>query len=464
VSNFDVSYFIRLRDQFSRQADKVTGSSIRLKKSLAAVSRQAKNVGRSMTDAGKKLTLFATVPLALAAKSLVDAASNAQEVGNRFKEVFTGLEAERNTVVEDLGKQFHLAASSSQELLSDSGDLLSGLGLTTSEALELSRSMIALSADVTSFKNVNGGVARTMNAFTKALLGEREMLKETFKISILESEVKEAANALMAKNIKLTEKQARAFATVNIITRKSKNALGDYNKTQDDYANLTRRASERTKELKEKFGTILLPVMVDVATRFIDVINKINAMSEDNKKLILQIVGVVAALGPLALVVGAVSIIIGGLAAVLGLLSLPVLAVIAGAVLLGNALYGLYSNFDTIVTSISNLFTMLADVAIKTLKSISNAIVNFLLAPIKLAAEGMAALGFDGMKNKIMEFQRKITFETGDKKLGIDANSTAKSQADVNINVNAPKGVVSSTTTKRRGDPMNLGMSMRTQP
>jgi len=158
VSNFDVSYFIRLRDQFSRQADKVTGSSIRLKKSLAAVSRQAKNVGRSMTDAGKKLTLFATVPLALAAKSLVDAASNAQEVGNRFKEVFTGLEAERNTVVEDLGKQFHLAASSSQELLSDSGDLLSGLGLTTSEALELSRSMIALSADVDKFKNVNGGL------------------------------------------------------------------------------------------------------------------------------------------------------------------------------------------------------------------------------------------------------------------------------------------------------------------
>jgi len=231
------------------------------------------------------------------------------------------------------------------------------------------------------------------------------MLKETFKISILESEVKEAANALMAKNIKLTEKQARAFATVNIITRKSKNALGDYNKTQDDYANLTRRASERTKELKEKFGTILLPVMVDVATRFIDVINKINAMSEDNKKLILQIVGVVAALGPLALVVGAVSIIIGGLAAVLGLLSLPVLAVIAGAVLLGNALYGLYSNFDTIVTSISNLFTMLADVAIKTLKSISNGIVDFLLAPIKLAAEGMAALGFDGMKNKSWNFK-----------------------------------------------------------
>jgi len=111
VSNFDVSYFIRLRDQFSRQADKVTGSSIRLKKSLAAVSRQAKNVGRSMTDAGKKLTLFATVPLALAAKSLVDAASNAQEVGNRFKEVFTGLERrKRPPVVEDLGKQFHLAA------------------------------------------------------------------------------------------------------------------------------------------------------------------------------------------------------------------------------------------------------------------------------------------------------------------------------------------------------------------
>jgi len=330
----------------------------------------------------------------------------------------------------------------------------------------MSEAINGASIDLASFHNFQGTAAESSMILTKALLGEAESLKTNFGITIQQ-------NGAFQKSVKArmaltgsTQSAAKAemiFASIMSQLVKQK-ALDNFNKTLGSYANQQRVAAEGAKQLKESFGALLLPAVIKITKKLIVLVDKVNSISEGNKKLILIAVGVVAALGPLALIIGAVAFAIAGLTAGLALLSLPVLAVIAGAVLLGNALYGLYSNFDTIVTSISNLFTMLADVAIKTLKSISNGIVDFLLAPIKLAAEGMAALGFDGMKNKIMEFQRKITFETGDKKLGIDANSTAKSQADVNINVNAPKGVVSSTTTKRRGDPMNLGMSMRTQP
>ena len=478
MANFDVSYFIRLRDQFSGQADKASRAANKLKGSLSRLSAQAKKVGSSMVSAGKSLTLFATVPIALAARSLINAASEAEETGNRFKEVFKGLDSQRDSAVVDLGKQFHLAASSAQELLSDSGDLLSGLGLTKIEALELSKSMIALSADVTSFKNVKGGVARTMNAFTKALLGEREMLKETFKISILESEVKEAANILMAKNLKLTEKQARAFATVNMVTKKSQNSLGDYNRTQKDYANLTRQASERTKELTEKFGVFLLPAMVKITNKFIELIDYVNSMSASNKKLTLIIVGVIAVLGPLALVIGAVAFAVSGLAAAFALLTGPILLIIAAVALLGVAVFKIWQNWDKLVAkmtvlwqdfsafmstamdSIGEAFTNLGNFAIVSLKKIYNGIIDFLLTPIKLVAQGLAALGFEGLESKLIEFEKKITFDVGNKKLGIDANSSTKSQADVNINLNAPKGVVASTTAVKKGSPMNLGLSM----
>ncbi len=184
MSNFDVSYFIRLRDQFSRQADKVTGSSIRLKKSLAAVSRQAKNVGRSMTDAGKKLTLFATVPLALAARSLVNAASDAAETADKFKDVFQEIGVKAPEAAARLAAKYKLANSTSQELLSTTGAILSASGLETEQILKMSEAINGASIDLASFHNFQGTAAESSMILTKALLGEAESLKTNFGITI----------------------------------------------------------------------------------------------------------------------------------------------------------------------------------------------------------------------------------------------------------------------------------------
>jgi len=185
---FNISYNFVAIDRFSAQARKIK-SSVRsytqsIEKARAENDRfngSIKRYGRSISSVGKKMTVGVTLPAILMGRSMVNAASDAEETRNKFNEVFRGFESEGASAVQNLSDKFDLAKSTSRELLSSTGDLLVGLGLTGDEALKLSQQVVSLSADVASFKNVQGGTERAANALTKALLGEKEMLKDTFK-------------------------------------------------------------------------------------------------------------------------------------------------------------------------------------------------------------------------------------------------------------------------------------------
>lgn len=188
-----------------------------------------------------------------------NAARDAAETENKFNEVFKGIETDGEATARALSDSFGLAKSTSQELLANVGDLLVGLNLNRSEALSLAKEVVALSADVTSFKNVQGGVTRATDALTKALLGEREMLKETFRTAVLENEVMERAKGILKERTQLTIQQAKALATLQIVTERNKDAIGDFKRTIDEQANSERILKEKTKTLTEQLGAGLLP-------------------------------------------------------------------------------------------------------------------------------------------------------------------------------------------------------------
>tara|TARA_R110002153_G_scaffold78418_1_gene200800 strand:+ start:5457 stop:6911 length:1455 start_codon:yes stop_codon:yes gene_type:complete len=480
MANFDVSYFIRLRDQFSGQADKASRAANKLKGSLSRLSAQAKKVGSSMVSAGKSLTLFATVPIALAARAMINAASDAQETADKFNDVFRELGSSGPDAAARLAEKYKLATSTSQELLSTTGAILSASGMQTAQILKMSEAINGASIDLASFHNFQGTAAESSLILTKALLGEAESLKTNFGITIQQNGAfQKAVKARMAAT-GATQSAAKAeviYASIIKQVNRQK-AADNFNKTLGSYANQQRVAAEATKKLGESLGVFLLPTMIKVTMKVTEFLNKLNGLSDSNKKLILIVAAVIAVLGPLALVVGSVAFAVSGLAAAFALLTWPILLIIAAVGLLGVAVFKIWQNWDKLVAkmtvlwqdfsafmstamdSIGEAFTNLGNFAIVSLKKIYNGIIDFLLTPIKLVAQGLAALGFEGLESKLIEFEKKITFDVGNKKLGIDANSSTKSQADVNINLNAPKGVVASTTAVKKGSPMNLGLSM----
>jgi hypothetical protein len=261
----------------------------KVEQTLDGISTQSVKTGNTSSNVFKTMAskAFVAVGGIYALKKAIDfsnelknAARDAVETENKFYEVFKGIENQADQATKGLARGYKLAKSTSQELLSSTGDLLVGIGLTRQESLDLSKDIIELSADVASFKNVQGGTEAATLSLTKALLGERESLKTTFKTALLESEVQERAAEIQRQRTDVTEKQAKAMATLAIVQERNKDAIGDFNRTINEQANQERIAHERTKQLTETLGRKLLPIYSSLTGLLINLITPAKSLTE----------------------------------------------------------------------------------------------------------------------------------------------------------------------------------------
>jgi hypothetical protein len=214
-------------------------------------------------------------------------AIDAQETFGKFDVVFQGMGSAAETAAKQFQDSFGLAEVTAKSMLSATGDLLSGLGMTGDAALDMSVQVNTLASDLASFTNFSGGAEGASAALTKALLGERESVK-ALGIVIREEDVQQRLAA--AGKDKLTGAallQAKAEATLKIALEQSKNAIGDYERTSDSAANTLKRAKEASLDLQVALGTSLSPSVAllgelwgAVATKLAEVINERNRLKE----------------------------------------------------------------------------------------------------------------------------------------------------------------------------------------
>lgn len=409
----NVTFIIQLKDQFGRVAQKVQSQFAELEaganKARASIEKMRDKM-KSVAIVGAGLTAGITAPIIATGREMIKAASDAEETANKFNEVFKGIGTQSNAAVKELTSGYNLATSSAQDLLSNTGDLLVGLGLSRDKALEVSASVVKLSADVASFKNVQGGTAQASQALTSALLGEREMLKSTFKTAVSEEDVKKRAAIMRIKDRTLTEKQSKALATLAIVTERNKDAIGDLARTQDSYANVARAHDEATKELSESMGKLLLPFAIKVTKAFTSLTNWLNTLSPGMKKFVMVLAGLAAIAGPLLL-------LLAGITVAFSVITLPVLAISAAILALIAVGALLIANWDSISDTLVGSWEMLKAGASDTagwigskfsaawdwIKAGAIAMVNLvigqlnaLLAPMNLVREamGLEAMNF----------------------------------------------------------------------
>jgi len=301
---FSVQVNVSMLDALSPKLKAMERRFAQLSSVVDKSGERMKKFGAAATAAGSRLTIGVTAPIIAASIASLKLASDAEETANKFDAVFKGIGDAGSDTVTSLSDDFKLATSTSQELLSNTGDLLVGLGLTRREALSLADGVVRLSADVASFKNVQGGAERAADSLTKALLGEREMLKETFKTAVSEAEVQERAKEIMAERTELTERQAKALATLQIVTERNKDAIGDFAKTQEGLANQMRIFQEQLKGVAERFGKVMIPVALKAIKAFSFLLDIFTAMPESMIAMITLMAGLAAALGPIILIAG----------------------------------------------------------------------------------------------------------------------------------------------------------------
>ncbi|PKL17870.1 MAG: hypothetical protein CVV49_08820 [Spirochaetae bacterium HGW-Spirochaetae-5] len=239
------------------KAQKSESAFSKLKSSWMATTAVALSVVYAFTKVGQVLG------------ECIEYASKLQETQNKFDVVFKNSRTQAMAFAKTLVESYGLATEEAMAFLAGTGDILTGLGMQSDKALDLSNSVAQLGIDLASLSNVEGGAERAIAALTSALTGEREALK-AYGIVVSEEMIKAELQARNKSNLTgLSLQQAKAEATLAIAYAQSGNAIGDMARSFDSYANIQRRIDSRIKDFKAGIGEDLLPAMSNLGLAFL---------------------------------------------------------------------------------------------------------------------------------------------------------------------------------------------------
>lgn len=276
-------------DALEKKVNKLVSGFKNTEKPIEKAEKNVNNFNKTLKKSLVRIGVFLGVRGLLGmAKNFSRMAENAIETEGKFDVVFSKMSEKADQFSKNLIKNYDLGVTESKRLLSSTGDLLTGFGFTQEEALNLSNQVQELAVDLASFSNVEGGSARASEAITKALLGEREMLKSLGR-TVSETAVKrEAANRGITGQL---TRQQKARITLDLIIKQSANAIGDYAKTSGSAANRTKALITRTNDLKVSIGKALIPIRSFIVNGLLVLVKQIPLV----KKLLVSLgVGFIA--------------------------------------------------------------------------------------------------------------------------------------------------------------------------
>lgn len=248
--------------------DNITKGQKRLKK----FGGVAKSIGKGIAGVFAGLSAVAVT----LGKDMVNLATDAGEAQSMFEVTFADALPKASAFVEEFAHKAGFAEHELQQLLGTSGAVLQGIEFNGEASADLSMKLATLAGDVASFSNAQGGAKAVLDAMTKSLLGENESLK-TYGIAISQAEVQTKAFEMTGKTqaSQLT-KQEKALATYEMLLKKTTVQQGDLNRTQDSFANKSRKAQAELKDLKVTLGKELLPVAEQMLPVLMDMVKNLN--------------------------------------------------------------------------------------------------------------------------------------------------------------------------------------------
>lgn len=208
---------------------------------------------------GKIAVVFSVVKLTQFASDCVDAASNVEEMENKFNTVFGHLSDGVDQWAEDFAHSVRRNKNTIKTYLADQQNLLVGFGMTREEGSKLSEEMTTLALDIASFANQDEDVA--VNAMTKAVMGQSEAARVLG--AVLNDDTR--AETMLALGMNGTYQSLSQLEKMEVnyqtILRQSPDAVGDCVRSIGSYESSMRQLKSVQQEFKEFIGGQLLPVM-----------------------------------------------------------------------------------------------------------------------------------------------------------------------------------------------------------
>jgi hypothetical protein len=178
-----------------------------------------------------------------------------------------------------MATRFGMAEDRLKGVAAGIGDLFVPMGFARTAAADMTTEVLKLSGALSEWVGGQRSAQEVSDIITKAILGEREAIK-SLGVAISEADVD---SRLMAKGqAELTgqaREQARALATLEIITEKSSDALAAFEEGQSDAMKAATDMVAAFDEIKLALGEIVL-VIAPLVSAFADWIHQTDAERE----------------------------------------------------------------------------------------------------------------------------------------------------------------------------------------
>lgn len=377
--------------------------------SVDSLKKKFSRFGDSMKKIGKKWTLFATTPIVGAGVAALKAAADFEQLEVAF-ETMLGSGEKAQQLLKDLEVfakgtpfEFTTLTDSTKRLLAYGtaaedviptvemlGNISSGIGMDKLPQLTLAFGQVQAATKLT------GAELRQFSEAGVPLLGT---LADNFNVTAAEMIEMISAGEVGFEDVKtalmsMTEEGGKFH---NLMQEQSQTTAGQFSNLKDELGFLAR-----------DIGTILIPIAVELIQKLRDLVSWFNGLSEEQKKTILVIVGIVAAIGPLLLILGtlvsgvsAVISILGVVGSVIGfIIASPIALLVAAIVALFLAWKTNFLGIQDQVKALWELIKIKFNEGVDFLKKIGHVIIDVITAPFRNAWETVKGI-VNGIKDAL---------------------------------------------------------------
>lgn len=191
-------------------------------------------------------------------KKAINLASDLQEVQNVVDVTFGEGAADVNSFAKSASESFGLTELQAKQYTGTLGAMVKSMGLSEAEAKDMSISMTGLTGDIASFYNLDHDTA--FEKIRSGLSGETEPLKQLgINMSVANLEAYRLSKGIKTAYDAMTEAE-RVQLRYSFIMDQTKDAQGDFSRTQDGFANQMRILSNNIDTLAANIGSKLLPI------------------------------------------------------------------------------------------------------------------------------------------------------------------------------------------------------------
>lgn len=307
------------------------------------LGEKVNQVGDRIMQLGGKLIDGITKPILGFAEAGVQLASDLEEVKNvvdvTFGSAGKAVEAWSQTLLNSYG----MVELEALKYVGSMGAMMKSSGLSTTSAETMSKKLVELTGDMSSFYNLSH--EEVWEKIRAGISGETEPLRVLgINMSVANLEAYALSQGIKTSWKEMTQAEQTTLR-YNYLLTLTADAQGDFARTSTGWANTMRSLDGMISKIQENLGSLLLPVLTKAANVVKDLTDKFMALDQPTKNII-YIVGAIAAVIPILITVfGALVVVAGTVITAIGAIGSVIATIGAPAILV----IGLLGAFATVV-------------------------------------------------------------------------------------------------------------------